>query len=252
MKRFLSILLTLVLLLPSAVCFADGAETSKPINFSDFNFGDTFGSIRENKYCGSIEFVRGRFSARLLADAFQNIGRFAYGDDVKPWCFTARFDGLDKVAGYQANAELWFVYPVVDDAVVYNDADAVFYAGQYTFYQGDRKATYEDLKNKLAQVYGDAYYIGSDLNTVLGEVPIQESLFDTYNDEVNRMMPEYAVWKSSANNAYAVLTFYMQNGEEPFTRLVYISMEGEEHFAKMQEMRDAGAGNSGSDSLEGL
>lgn len=251
MKRFFALLLTLALLLPASWAMAEGPMTDKPIAFAEFAFGDTFGEIRASQRMRSIEFQNGNYCARALADANQYAAITGYWDEVNPWCFTARINEERKVAGHEAGVTLWFVYPVEGGKTVYNENDAVFYAGQYQFYRGDKKEIFEDLKNKLGQVYGEAYYAGNSLDAALGTFPLAEDFLPSYQEEHKKMNPEYSVWKSRDSGAMVVLHFFRLNEQENELRLMYISQAGEENFAQMVAQRANGEGNSDS-SLEGL
>ena len=257
MKKMFSLLLAMMMLLTSAVALADGAETSKAIAFSGYKFGDTFANIRKDMKLGTIEFMYGQRNARVIGDALSDMAERDLPDSNKTsTCFFARPSGyMGKVAGYDAEVKLWFVYPVQDGIIISNEADALFYAGCYEFNWNDVVSTHTDLKGKLETLYGSPFYAGSDLNDVFGELPLKENTMNGYNDDAEKFKPTYTVWKSSANGGYAVLAFWFNTNENQYKlKLTYISNCADEAFSQMADMGLFGDGFSsvGDTGFEGL
>lgn len=244
MKKFLAMLLILVMLLPCTLAAADGVMTDKPLSFAEFTFGDTFGNIRENIKVGSMDFMYAAYTSRCIADAIDTLPDYSNHNTNVALCFRMREEGQRTVAGYRAGTRLWFVYP---DGDLTNDNGAVFYAGEYEFDTLDSGAhdIFEDIKGKLAQVYGDPFYVGSDISAVMGEAAVDD--VERYNNDVEQNQAEYAVWKSSANNAVAVLKYLKQFGNWERTLLAYISDIADETMMQYANQPDAG-----NNSLEGL
>lgn len=249
MKKLLAILLTAALLLLSVPAWAEGNTTDKPITFAEFNFGDTFNTIRNGQYLRNINFQRGLYSPRVLADAIPYVGDWCRVSDTLPACFTAEPDGGRAVAGHNCMVSLWFAYPVENGASVIDENAATFYAGEYNFFDDNGAATFDDLKQKLSQLYGAPYMQGNNLDAVLGELALpDEGMKNSYQEQNQRCQPNYVVWKSSANNAVLVLKSYTEDGSSEFTKLNYISLDAADIFAQIE----TSGGNSGGDSMEGL
>lgn len=241
MKRLLTLLLTLSLLLP-VLAAADGVMTDKTINFAEFTFGDTYGNIRKNIKAGSVEYKYGAYISRYLADAIDTLPEYSsHNEDIAP-CFKVREEGQRTVAGYHAGAYLWFAYP---DSDLTADNSAIFYCGEYQFdaYDTDALPIFTDLKDKLSQVYGTPYYDGANITDALGEAMVEDT--NRYNENTEEYQAQYAVWKSSANNATVVLKYYKQHGNWERTLLMYISNIADATLSQYV----AGTGNT---SLEGL
>ena len=244
MKRLLALLLTLSLLLP-VLAVADGAMTDKTINFAEFTFGDTYGNIRKNIKVGSIDCEYGAYISRYLADAIDNLPEYSSRDENTAPCFKVREDGQRTVAGYRAGAYLWFAYP---DNDLTADNSAIFYCGEYQFDsygETDVLTIFTDLKGKLSQVYGTPYYDGANITDALGDAMVEDP--NRYNENTELYQAQYAVWKSSANNATVVLKYFKQHGDWERTFLMYISDIADATLS--QYISAPGAGNT---SLEGL
>ena len=244
MKKFLAMLLILAMLLPCTMAAADGATTDKAINFAEFTFGDTFGNIRKHVKMGALDFKYGAYTSRCLADAIDTLPDYSHHNENIAPCFRLREEGQRSVAGHRAGAYLWFVYPTDNLA---DENNAQFYAGEYEFetYDADAHSIFEDLKGKLAQVYGEAFYTGGDISAAMGEIVIDDT--DRYNNDAETNQAEYVVWKSSANNAVVVLKYFKQHGNWERTQLAYISDIAD--AALSQSMAQPENGNN---SLEGL
>lgn len=247
MKKIFAMLLALALMLSGAMASAGGAMTDKPITFSDFTFGDTFGNIRDTIELRGLDFQYGLYSSRYLADAVSYAAIIAGGYPSKPICFSLSPNGQRKVAGNDAILTLWFAYPEGKSNV---ENEAIFYAGEYEFPNLDAASIFDELSDKLTQVYGEPFYSGSDIAAAMGEGPhVPDEYLENYNSEADRYQPDYVVWKSSANNAIIVLRTHLQNGDWQHTKLFYISTEADPIFEKAAAASKTGASN---DSLEGL
>ena len=86
MKKYLSMLLILAMLLPCTLAAADGAMTDKAVNFAEFTFGDIFGNIRKNVKIGSLDFKYGAYTSRCLADAIDNLPEYSSHNENSPSC----------------------------------------------------------------------------------------------------------------------------------------------------------------------
>ena len=259
MKKLLAILLVLVTLFSSAIALAEGAQTDKPIKFMDFTFGDTFKNIRSNTRLFCIDFLYGQQNARVVSDALYI---FAEREDFVqkrtiPSCFFARTSETFKVAGHDVGTMLWFVYPFQNGRWVFDEDEAVFYAGVYEFHRWDDLVSiYADVKSKMTVLYGDPFYTGESLDEIMGRPPFSSGITSWYNSDNAKFKPEYTVWKSAANGVYAVLSFWHDtNSNENNLKLAYVSDCAEEHFDYMEKLGVFGEAVNGSDvdfSMEGL
>ena len=230
MKRFLSVLLCMTLMLTSVTGFASGAETNKPIAFANFDFGKTFNEIRRENPFRSIDFKYGRYSARFLADALERVSEEESMLNMGvAFCFAADLKGEDNVAGHTANRTLWFVYPNQDGVLVQNEGEAIFYAGEYSFFTNDQEQ-FDDLKEKLKLVYGEPFYEGAEIKNALGDLPNKAAISNWYSQDIFKYSATHVVWKSSANGAMVVLKRCRKPHGSFETRLLYISDCAEETF----------------------
>ena len=233
MKKVAAILLGIMVLLITAVGLAEGSVCDKPINFANFTFGDTFQNIRSQEFIRSLEFRRVAYSPRFVADALSYAAEWTDQLASSALCFSASPEEMREVAGHECSVTLWFVYPVNDGVVAANEGAATLYAGGYDFWNGEARATFDDLKKKLTQVYGEPYAAGGDLDAVFGTAPISENMQNMYAEEIARYQPEYVIWKSSANNAAVVLKIYYENGDWERVKLDYILLDAQEQFEQM-------------------
>ena len=241
MKRIFAALLAAVLLLGAACALAEGTMTDKPINFAEFTFGDTFGSIRKQLQIDSIWFEYYPVSPRMLADANSYVVSWFNDESSEAVGFRAALRELRNVAGHETQTELHFVYPESGSA----DNDAVFYAGSYSFYDWDGRVSkvWYDLNEKLKKLYGEPFYEGNKVSDALGALPLDESQMETYEEEETASSPSYTIWKSSANGGMVVLKYYTQYDSQ-YLKLIYVDENAEALFAC--ENADT------SDSMQGL
>ena len=258
MKRVIAFMLVLMTILSSASSLALAAETNKPIAFSGYEFGDTFKSIRSRTRMFCIDFLYGLHNKRIVSDPLDD---FAERDQyirerTTPSCFFARPSEGSRVAGHTVETELWFVYPFKDGRWVFDEDEALFYAGVYEFSPWDDvPAIHKDLKSKLATLYDAPLYSGADLNDVLGKLELSEHIIQGYNDDKAKFKPEYTVWKSSVNDVVIVLSFWRDtNVNENKLRLAYVSNYAEDHFKRMSDLGAFGASPNDVvlDGMEGL
>jgi len=245
MKKFLAMLLILVIALPFAPAVAEGNMTDKAISFAEFTFGDTFSNIRNLIKCNSLDFKYGAYTSRCMADAIDTLPDYNNAYEEKALCFMVREKNRRNVADYAADACLWFYYPA--DALT-DENSAVFYAGEYKFdTQGDHSGVFADLKQKLTLVYGEPFYDGNDICAAVGGPGILDMA--RYNNDVINYDAQYAVWKSSASNTMAVLKYYVQFGNSYEVKLAYISDIADDTFAQLSTITTVSVNDNG---LQGL
>lgn len=258
MKRLITSIIAIITLFTAAVAYATGPQTDKPIKFSGYSYGETFKNMRSRTRLFCIDYLYGRHSARVVADALDD---FAERDDYTqsrkiPSCFFARPSAVSKVAGYDVETELWFAYPFQDGIFRPYEDEAIFYAGVYEFHHwDDLPAIYDDVKGKLITLYGEPYFTGSSLDDVLGPMPISTSVTSWYNSDNAKFLPEYTIWKSSANDAIAVLCFWREtNINENRLRLAYVSNYAEDYFEHLDNLGVFGTSDSNAimNGMEGL
>ena len=143
-------------------------------------------------------------------------------------------------------------YPVENGRSVLNESEATFYAGEYEFSEADpdeAKAAFDDLTQKLTQIYGEPHTAGNSLDGVLGEGSIPEDRKQAYAEQMEFYDPSYAVWVSTANNAVLVLKHYKEGESFARTKLDYISLDAADIFAQIDT---SAGGASGVNSTDGL
>ena len=248
MKKLLAILLAMTMLLMAVPASAEGNTTDKAITFLNFNYGDTFNSIRSGseRFVG-IQFKPEMLSPRNLAEAMDSLAFWSMPDDTLPVCFSAHLS-TRTVAGHECNPFLYFVYPVENGSPVLNEGEATFYAGEYEFQGGDAREMFDDLTQKLTELYGEPHTVGKSLDGVLGEGSIPEDRRQEYAEQVERFDPSYVVWVSSSNNAVLVLKHFKEGNDFSRTKLDYISLDAAEIFARIETDQ----GGSVSNSVDGL
>lgn len=226
-----------VLMIFSCVAHAEENLSNKPITFMNFEFGDTFKNIRNQTRIFCIDFMYGNICSRAVADALYDFGERDefIGNRKIPSCFFARTSETFKVAGYDVGTTLWFVYPFKDGIFMPDEDQAVFYAGCYEFHSwDDLPNVHTDIKSKMTVIYGEPYLTGSSITEAMGEMPLKDNLMDGYNDDNAKFKPEYSLWKSEVNDAYAVLSFwYDTNLNEYRLKLTYVSDIADPHFDQM-------------------
>ncbi|MBR3927988.1 MAG: hypothetical protein IKJ65_03175 [Clostridia bacterium] len=108
MKKFVAALLASLMIISGAYAFSEGVETSKPITFMDFEYGDTYGNIRSRTRMFCIDYLYARNDSRVVADAlyyFAERDNFAQTRKV-PSCFFARTSETFKVVGHDVGTML--------------------------------------------------------------------------------------------------------------------------------------------------
>lgn len=174
LKKLLAVLCVMVTLFAAAAAMAEGPLSSKPIHFSGYEFGTTFKNIRNQTRLFCIDFMYGDHSARVAADALDDFAEReeAVRERKIPSSFFARPSETSKVAGYEAETEMWFVYPFRDGIWTFDEDEAVFYAGVYEFFsRSDMRAIRDELQGKLITLYGEPYFTGESLDAVWVQRP---------------------------------------------------------------------------------
>lgn len=111
------------------------------------------------------------------------------------------------VAGYVADVDIYYMYPIVDGAVLHDETKAEMYMAVYEFSElEDMPAVYEDLKTKLTALYGEG-----------------EERLDKYYDSV--------YWEDANGNA--IWLVIDEDGEE--IRLAYAAGGHIDRLAALEE-----------------
>ena len=149
MKRIISIVaaIMIVAIIGSAFAVSNSPITFRGLEwyskFSEINktFGDIHPYIFENSDIDSIQFAE--WGSVYSEDRVEEAGVDVY------------YHGLE-VAGYTTEAQVYYMYPVVNGSAVKETSEAEFYFAMYRFenYE-DMDSVYADLKNKLVSIYGD-------------------------------------------------------------------------------------------------
>lgn len=254
MKKVLALLLVLALM-PCIAFAEEGNLYDGEITFMGFAYGATRQEVTK-KINGNTKHDWGFFPAqdgetyaaytRELVDEMTMVDNSSFGrkeDNGQKYTIRdiAYSGDAYNVAGYDVKSVvLYFAYPNDGTQVNRSADDAVFYAGQYVF-DGNKypigEAMFDDLKGKLAAVYGATFSEGSTLDAVFGEPDWErwkewygESL--TYEEylktcrEGSGLKSQYAVWKSAVNDGIIVLELNLGYSEN--IRLTYLWQEGDE------------------------
>ena len=152
-KRIISMLAAAMLLLVCAVPV--WADTDKDIQFSGYTFGETFLEAAQKNWINTVEFQRKPQTSRVIADpVYANASWLMYGDSPVGYCFFSRLGSVQMVAGHEAGVVLRFYFPTKEAAAACEVQNAVFYGGEYELLDQNKKAAFDDLKQKLTTVYG--------------------------------------------------------------------------------------------------
>ena len=251
MKKTVAILLVLMMALCACTALAD---TDKEIQFNGHTFGETLEQTSSGAALSYISQNTSPYTPRVLADPIANWLSWAVYGNGAPVTFQAQWynNGPDQAAGYNVGSTMYYYYPSLEDAAALNLKSAVFYAGAYDFWEGDPQAIYDDLKAKLTTVYGEPSAEG-DGDAVFGgpltASPGNEEYFQANLEEVRKNFSAYSLvsWKSTANNAMAVLVYFIQN-DWANTKLYYFDMSAEEKILEIfNQSVDQPSGGAGVD-----
>lgn len=154
MKKLFAFLLVLSLVCCACAALAD---TDKEIQFADHTFGETLDQGLATGVVRSIDLNRVPNTPRILVDPIANWNSYAiygFGNTVT---FQIGWEVRESksVGGHESYSYTYYYYPTKEDAAALNLRSGIFYAGYYGFYDnGNAKDTYNDLRTKLATVYG--------------------------------------------------------------------------------------------------
>lgn len=247
MKRILAALIMAAMLLCAPAALAEGDMYDGEITFAEYTFGDTYENIRAMGFVASKQYYRGGCSSRFLADSYLEAADLLRSGYVAPCCFKANVGRNIKVAGYDCSTSLWFVYPVVDGEMVWDDNAAIMYCGEYGFWD-DHKNKYNDLKGKLTQVYGEPFAVTDDIYELYEPLDVSEGIMADINRTRGEFTGEYSVWKSSVNNVMIVLRHVKSVHGFEEVNIRYIDLDADEIFDTLNVSEPAGT----SSNLEGL
>ena len=172
MKKLLALVLTMLFVIASsahaAPCPIPEALTDVDISFSSFEWYSDYPTVIElademnwGKYsdwfsrggCTTPHWTIFKEAANCFAGSESNCGG------------SLLFYKVPKVAGYEdVTAHLYFIFrPGLGNYENYNAPGAMcLYLGEYEFSPADLDACYDDLVQKLANIYGDTAYVGED------------------------------------------------------------------------------------------
>ena len=255
-KRVISMLMAAMLLL---VCAGPAwADTDKEIQFTGHTFGETFSEAAQIVWINTVEFEKKPKTTRAIADPVYARAYFGmYNDSPVGYCFFSRVDG-QKVAGHNAGIVLRFYFPTEEAAVTRDVDHALFYGGAYEFYDENKKATFDDLKQKLTSLYGSPSAEFTNPAEFWGKPAHRKSMSDEeaeqhYQNDLNNFSDlSCVVWRQSGTDRQLVLVYYRtQDGWEE-TSLSYLDASADALIEQMYNDNDAEKSSSFGDSLEGL
>ncbi len=256
MKKLFAFLLVLSLVCCACAALAD---TDKEIQFADHTFGETVEQGLATGVVRSIELNRIPNTPRILVDPIANWNSYAiygFGNTVT---FQIIWEERESkpVGGHESYSYMYYYYPTKEDAAALNLRSGIFYAGYYGFYDnGNAKDTYNDLRTKLATVYGEPFAEG-DGDAIFGGpityVDRSEEAINNLTEDAKRQIQEVSIaaWKSSVNNAMVALVCFNQNGWEQ-TGIYYIDLDAEAKMLEAFQTEDGSGDGASPDDLGGL
>jgi len=208
------------------------------IQFAEFTFGMNFGAVRAQSWVETVDFSKYVRPTRLIGDALSEVYTIAAEELSGAAHFSARLPERE-VAGHCGQVHMYFTYPGNSREM----DEAVFYAGSYMFYENALNV-FDDLKTKLASLYGTPWMEATDADEIWGPLPFaDEWLGNEWNQLKERYQPtNYVVWKSSANGAMLVLKSMRMYGDMDVTEVCYLWPEADQYFDAM--VKDAGVGDN--------
>ncbi len=241
MRKVLALILCL-LMLPLALCRAEGALYDGDIQFAGLSYGATFGEVRASNYVRSIEFNRYPRPTRMIGDS---AGRYVnmYGEYPDPQGFSARMEGR-QVAGHQAEVEAYFTYQT-ENGPVTEDNRAILYAGAYIFYEEEGQRVFDDLRGKLTSLYGEPFAEGTSLDC-WGELETPEDkewAKNDYAEAMDRTHGTYVMWQS-VSGAQVVLKLSAPYGDMFYAEVDYLFPQADEAILSASQESAAASGST--------
>ncbi len=256
-KRVISLLAAAMLLL---VCAGPvWADTDKDIQFTGFVFGETFAEASQEIWINSVEFERKPRTARATADpVYSDARNRLYDDSQVGYCFRCSIDGQDT-AGHYAGRALYFHFATPEAANAREIDTAVLYGGVYEFYDDNKKAVFDDLKQKLTSVYGSPSAEFTAPEEFWGKPAHREGMEDEeaeriYQEELERYKEiSFVVWQQSGADKQLVLVYFCNQDNWENTRLYYLDTSADALIMQMYPHQSGqGGASTFSDSTQGL
>lgn len=254
-KRFICALLTVLLLVCAVPALAD---QEKEIEFSGHTFGETFSEAAKKSKISTIEFMERQKTSRVIADPVCYDARWElYQASDVAGCFFSRTFFSEKVAGHDVGTVLRFYFPTKEAAAAYDVQQAIFYCGEYEFYDENKKGTFDELKQKLASIYGSPVAEFTDPEQFWGKPTHQPGLSD---EDANRIYREKlsgfdtvmgVVWQNAGSDRQIILT-YSKNSPDDWGKvsLYYLDTSADALIEQMYTQEGTPVASDGS--LNGL
>ena len=254
MKKALSLLLALALMLSVASAFAENLS-DKEIQFSGHTFGESVADALGGKTVSGLNIQNLPATSRILADPYANSSSWAMFTgplEIVTFNITVNSDGPTKVAGHETQPTLYFYDPSASLMKTLDFSKSVFYAGRYEFWN-DPEDTFADLKTKLTASYGEPYADTDNPDDIWGPLTASDPSMQAQLEaaKVNAQIEKLSVvcWKSSVNKGMIILVKTTQWGNT-HTSLYYVDESADETILSLANANNGAS--SANDDMNGL
>ena len=163
------------------------------------------------------------------------------------------------MAGHDAGVVLRFYFPMEEAVTSVDLHKAIFYGGEYNFHDANKKAAFDDLKQKLTTVYGSPSAEFTDPEEFWGK-PVylrgdmsMEDADRTYHEDLENYEDlSYAVWQQSGTDKQIILVYSRNQGAWEDTSLYYFDTSADALIGQLYHQASQGTEEAFSDSLNGL
>lgn len=256
-KRVISMLAAIMLLLVCAVPV--WADTDKEIQFTGHTFGESFLEAMQNGWINTIEFQHTPKASRDIVDpTYREVSWGLYSDSQVPYCFFSRADS-QEVAGHYAGIVLRFYFPTEEAVSSLDLQKAIFYGGEYEFYEEDQKGIFDDLKQKLTSVYGDPSAEFTNPEEYWGKpTSLQKNVSEEdFNRNYQERIKSYAelsfvVWRQSGTDRQIILSYSRNQDGGDRTCLYYLDASADDTILQLYQQAGQDTTTTYSNSVNGL
>lgn len=164
MKRAFVVVLASTLLTGLGCNISLASEGEKEITFRDIPWGTAFPAVDEQLGSWELwnmndELLKTYSADDILLGDYKGIDFEYSGMNI----ISNAFNGEQSVAGYTTSGiKLYFAFLPVDGYLTYDESDTALYGAQYEFKPTNREEMYNDLTNKLSELYGEPAKVTDD------------------------------------------------------------------------------------------
>ena len=204
MKIIITLIASILLSVPACA-----EEEDKEILFRDIEWGTSYSEVKSvlyeyDWYEMYYEMMKTYSVDEILLGDYEGIDFPNAGFNMIATPFTNK--EID-VAGYVTSGfYLYLAFPVVNEKMVQDEENAIFYGARYEFEPENTEMMYNDLKNKLSSLYGEPVKDKSetDLLDIVTYTTVWEGVNETYVSLVtNDVSDEEELWPDSLCISYA-------------------------------------------------